>query len=169
MSNIQYSGISMISQSLPMIPQLSSIISESNSEILQKREINQTFVLLYMFTLLKDYDENNKASLNPYVDDIMMKTQNGKFVPIPKDMQIFAIAQWNKMKNKQFEQSVYEVDTDDDDRACISCRKESKEKNKSIFQIAAQIVLCILIIITILYVLSSLRKTFIKFEHLDKI
>ena len=132
--------------------------------------VNQTLILLYMFALLDQYyiayELKNKIDVNPYRDNITMKTDDGKYVEIPQDMRKYAIQKWIEMKsdkNKKHKNLKQKHDDDtDEDRACYSCRKEKKCNDHTLIDTSFQLILCLLIIFTLLYTLSLLRQGILK-------
>lgn len=144
-----------------------NLISEEKKYI----QLDQTFVLLYIFALLDTYDKANTnkkniPKLNPYSEPILLKTNNGKYVEIPKNAQMYAITKWNEIKTytdkkseeKQEEKQDQNDDTDDEGKTCIACRKDKINPNGTLIDTTFQLIICLIIIFTILYTLSLARK-----------
>jgi len=142
--------------------------------------INQTLVMLYMFSLLDQYDiaiELKKSvEVDPYRDNIIMKTDDGKYIEIPIEMQKYAIQKWIETKGKKNNKPSYENaydqeykklheqdDDTDDDKACHSCRKEKKQSDYTVIDTSFQLILCLIVIFALIYALSSIRYYVIKY------
>lgn len=142
--------------------------------------LDQTFVLLYIFALLDAYDKSirsNKKQLpesNPYTDKIMLKTDNGKYVELPGNVQKYAIEKWDeikKNKSTQLEKPIISGtnqdndDTDDEGKPCIACRKDKINSDSTLIDTTFQLILCLVMIFTILYTLSLIRKGAMHFDY----
>lgn len=67
--------------------------------------IDTKVTFLYVFLLLSEYDRLTEKGLkpqtNPYADKIIMPTEGGKFVEVPKNVQQYAISEWISKKNDE--------------------------------------------------------------------
>lgn len=133
--------------------------------------LDQSLVILYIYTLLDDYDSainaGKKPKIDPYRDDILIKLDNGNYALIPKDVQQYSISKWLEakginndkptvindykptiIKNKKYDNSAEESYENDKDDTLVD----------TLFQLA----FCLLIICLILYTLSLFRAGLIK-------
>ncbi len=67
--------------------------------------IDKRVAFLYMFLTWSKYDrfveKGIKPSNNPYSDEIIMSTDDGKYIKIPDDLRKYAIQQWMIKKSKE--------------------------------------------------------------------
>lgn len=145
--------------------------------------IDQNLIMSHMFSLLKQYDIDSElkspTKIDPYRDDLIMKTTDDRYIEIPREIQKYAVQKWIEMKGHKYNKPSYEQidylfdeenkiqndqdDNTDDDKACQSCRKERKESEYTLIDTSFQLILCLIIIFVLLYALSSIRCNFIKY------
>lgn len=106
----------------------------------------------YVISQLQKYDDatdnGHHPKFNPYTERIIMTLDDKRQVEVPEEIQRMAITQYvsqNSVREQHYETKTeaHEVDDSDDQSAT------------SIF---VQIVICLIIILTILYLLTLIRK-----------
>lgn len=133
---------------------------------------NETVTTLYIFLLLSEYDreiaKNKIPALNPYFDTIIMPTEDGKYIEIPKELQKSVIRQWMSSQTLELSNSDKEdkaVDKHDDiivdegsehsyDCSCNSCDL----RNSNMFTSICFLLLCLFVIFIIFYCMGSIRQ-----------
>ncbi len=141
--------------------------------------IDRTLTVLYIFALLDNYDSSIKKGIksttDPYRDTLFMKTEDDKYVEIPENLRKYAISQWlqdRKIKPRshndlQVEEEHANVNTDIQSESkpekCKTCRKDRRHRDHTLIDTTFQLILCLIIIFTILYTLSLIRKGVIRF------
>ena len=114
-----------------------------------KIEINKTATILYVLLMLSEYDKsiekNEYVDTDPYNDDIVMPTENNKYIVVPKELQEHAINQWNIGKKEKKEKKIlhdYDNDNDNDNDD-----NENNDKNKKYNFLGCFILIIFIIII----------------------
>jgi hypothetical protein len=136
---------------------------------------NETVATLYIFLLLSDYDreiaKNRIPALNPYFDTIIMPTEYGKYIEIPKELQKSVIRQWissqtpelsnydkeNKAVDKHDDIIVDENSEHSEHCSCNSCNS-CKLRNSNMFTSMCFLLLCLFVIFIIFYCMGSIRQ-----------
>lgn len=135
--------------------------------------IDKTAAILYVFLLLSEFDrdmEKNKIpDLNPYEDKIIMPTEDGKFVIIPNELQMYAVKHWiagtkpkeisNKnisSKEKNEDEDIEKDEEHDEDCICKKC-----ESKVNISSSISNLLICVLLIVAIFYFLGCMRSNLV--------
>jgi hypothetical protein len=109
--------------------------------------LDKTFVMLYVFALLDDYDKSidkgDQPLVNIYKDDILIKTENGKYAIVPDEIKQYAITQWTNRK------SSLNMSNDDYD---------DYETDDTLVDTLFQLIYYLLIIFLVLYTLNLFKK-----------
>ena len=109
--------------------------------------LDKTFVMLYVFALLDDYDKSIDKGDQPLVeifkDDILIKTENGKYAIVPDEIKQYAITQWTNRK------SSLNMSNDDYDE---------NETDDTLVDTLFQLIYYLLIIFLVLYTLNIVKK-----------
>ena len=137
--------------------------------------VDKTLMVLYIFALLDDYDTSikngTKPKIDPYRNILYMKTDEQKYVEIPEDLRKYAILQWlqgRKIKPRdhnylQSEEESIQISKSKTSEKCKTCRKDKKHRDYTLIDTTFQLILCMIIIFTILYTLSLIRKGVLHF------
>lgn len=146
--------------------------------------IDRTLTVLYIFSLLDNYDlsikKGNKPLIDPYRQTLYMRTDEDKYVEIPDDLRRYAIQQWLQERKIEprsndendsliSEETILkkriseEIQPENKGEKCISCRKERRHKDRTLVDTTFQLILCLVIIFTILYTLSLVRRGVLRF------
>lgn len=117
-------------------------------------QIDPEVATRYVVKQLEKYDKMSdsgvETKMNPYNERIIMALEDGRQIEIPDDIQRLAIAKYvseNAIQAKHDRPTikVHEISDDMDDE-------------QSMLSVFFQITVCLVIIITILYLLTLLRK-----------
>ena len=80
-------------------------------------ENTDDFMLLYMVTLLHDYDTGINKNINPYKDVITIPSEK-EVIVIPKELQEHVVQKWNDHKNKNKNKDNVEIEIEIDRCDC---------------------------------------------------
>lgn len=120
-------------------------------------QIDKKKTISYVLSMLNEYDNNiemkKQSESNPYKDPIYMKTDDGKFVEVPEDLQKYAISKWIEVKSMLDEKINYVNPESEED-----IEKQVLEESYTMFDAIFQMILCLVIIFIILYTISLIRK-----------
>lgn len=136
--------------------------------------IDRTLMVLYIFTLLNEYDialkNGDNPKIDPYRSTLYMETDNNKYVEIPEDLRKYAILQWlqNRKIKPRYDNYVYTeehvpVNNSSKNEKCKTCRKDIRHRDYTLVDTTFQLILCLIIIFTIFYILGLIRRGVVHF------
>ena len=134
---------------------------------MDSQPIDKTESVSYIFSVLDDYNkkvENGETpDIDPYREHIYMKSNDGRYVQVSEDLQKFAIREWLAKRGLEPRNVTMEESISKSDDKCKMCKRDGKKRDRTLIDTTFQLILCLIIIFTILYTLSLVKKGILKF------